>query len=318
MLDLRMRQRSAFPYLLLFGGVTITSCSAVLITLAKDAGAHPLAISFGRLGLAALILTPLTWRDGAPAIRRLSRRDLALGLLAGVCLAIHFAAWIWSLAFTSVASSTALVTTNPIFVALVSFLVWGERPSRPALAGVGLAVLGSALIALSDSGGGSGSAPLLGDLLALIGALFVSGYLLIGRDLRRRLHVLPYIWLVYSSAALILLIAMLLAGATLIGFPGYVYLLLLALALGPQLLGHTSFNWAVKYLSTTFVAVATLGEPIAATLIALVVFPEQRLQPLQVAGGLVLLGGIAVATLAESRDARARKTETELRELAAP
>jgi drug/metabolite transporter (DMT)-like permease len=296
----------------------ITSTSAILITLVKDAGLHPLAISAGRLGLAALILTPLTWRDGAPEIRRLSRRDLLLGLLGGFFLAIHFAAWIWSLALTSVASSTALVTTNPIFVALVTYLIWGERLSRPALFGVVLSILGSALIGFSDSEGGSGSKPLLGDLLALVGALFVTGYLLIGRDLRHRLNILPYIWLVYSSAAVFLGIAMLVARQTLLGFPTSVYLLLLALAVGPQLLGHTSFNWAIKYLSATFIAVTILGEPIAASLLAIVVFPDQRLQPLQVAGGIVLLIGIAVATLAESRGRQQAKATAELQEIAAP
>jgi len=211
-----------------------------------------------------------------------------------------------------------LVTTNPIFVALVSYLMWGERLSRRALLGVGLSILGSALIAFSDSGGGGGPNPLLGDFLALVGALFVTGYLLIGRDLRRRLHILPYIWLVYSSAAVLLLVAMLLAGQSLLGFPSYVYGLLLALAVGPQLLGHTSFNWAIKYLSATFIAVTILGEPIAASLLALVVFPEQQLQPLQVAGGVVLLLGIAVATLAESRSGQRAKASAELQEIGAP
>lgn len=313
-----MRHRSSLPYLVLIGGVMITSSAAILITLAKNAGMQPLAISAGRLSFAALILTPVTWRDGAPEIRRLSRRDLALGLLGGAFLAVHFAAWIWSLALTSVASSTALVTTNPIFVALVSFVLWRERIGRRVLIGVGLSVLGSALVAFSDRTGGSGSNPLLGDFLALVGAIFVTGYLLIGRDLRRRLHILPYIWLVYSSAAVFLLIWMVLARQSMLGFPRGVYLLLLGLAVGPQLLGHTSFNWAIKYLSATLIAVVILGEPIGSTLLALIVFPEQRLQWLQVAGGLLLLAGIAVATLAESRDARQVKVEGELQEIAAP
>ena len=313
-----MHQRSSLPYFVLIGGVMITSIAAILITLAKNAGMHPLVISAGRLIFAALILTPLTWRDGAPEIRRLSRRDIGLALLGGAFLAVHFAAWIWSLALTSVASSTALVATNPIFVALVSFLLWRERIGRRALIGIGLSVLGSVLIGFSDRNGGSGSNPLLGDVLALVGAIFVTGYLLIGRDLRRHLHILPYIWLVYSSAAIFLLIWMALAGQSLLGFPPGIYLLLLALAVGPQLLGHTSFNWAIKYLSATLIAVVILGEPIGSSLLALIVFPEQRLQALQVAGGVLLLAGIVVATLGESRDERQIKMEGELQEIAAP
>ena len=313
-----MRRRSFLPYLMLMGGVLVASTAAIMITVLKDAGVHPLAISAGRLGFAALILTPLTWYDGAPQIRTLSRRDFGLALLGGAFLAVHFAAWITSLALTSVASSAALVTTNPIFVALITFLLWGERIGRRTLAGVAVSVLGSILIAFSDRSGGSGSNPLLGDLLALIGAIFVTGYLLVGRELRRHMHILPYIWLVYSTAALILLIWMALAGATLFGFSPGVYGLLLALAVGPQLLGHTAFNWAIKYLSATFVAVAILGEPISSTVLALVVFPDQRLQPLQLVGGVVLLAGIVVATLGESRDERGIKTDAELQEIGAP
>ena len=294
-----MRQHPALPYLVLLGGVLIASTAAIMITLVRQAGVDPITIATGRIAIAAVILTPIALVSARDDLRRLSRRDIGLALLSGAFLAVHFAAWISSLAFTSVASSTALVTTNPIFVALVSFVLWRERISRRAALGIALTLLGSALIALSDQSGGSGSNPLLGDLLALIGAIAVTGYFLIGRELRRRLHILPYIWLVYSAAAVVLLVWMLLAGGSLRGLPSTVYLLLLALALGPQLLGHTAFNWSIKYLSATFVTVAILGEPISSTILALMLLPEQGLQPLQVAGGAVLLAGIAVATLAE-------------------
>ena len=293
------RPGSSLPYFVLLGGVMMASTAAILITLAKNAGVHPLSIAAGRITLAALILTPIAWSRHAADIRRIGRRDVGLALLSGTFLALHFAAWISSLAFTSVASSTALVTTNPIFVALVSFVLWGERIGRRAIGGIALTILGSALIALSDRSGGSGSNPLLGDVLALVGAICATGYFLLGRELRRRLHILPYIWLVYSTAAVLLLLWMLLAGQSLLGFSPGVYLLLLGLAVGPQLLGHTAFNWAIKYLSATFVTVAILGEPIGSTLLALLLLPNQGLQGLQVAGGVLLLLGIAVATLAE-------------------
>ena len=298
-----MRRRSALPYFVLLGGVLIASTAAIMITLAQNAGAHPLSIAAGRITFAAVVLTPIAWYRGGAEIRSVGRRDLWLALLSGAFLAVHFAAWISSLAYTSVASSTALVTTNPIFVALVSFVLWRERISRRAVLGIGMTIFGSLLIAISDSGGGSGSNPLLGDVLALIGALSGTGYFLIGRELRRRLGILPYIWLVYSAAAMLLLLWMGLAGQSLLGLSPRTYLLLLGLALGPQLLGHTSFNWAVKYLSATFVTVAILGEPIGSTIFALLIFPNQDLRLLQVAGGVALLIGIVVATLAE-RQAR--------------
>jgi len=295
--------RPSFPYLVLVIGVLIASTASIMITGALALGLSPLTIAAGRVVLASLILTPIAWGRAGPALRQVTRRDLWLALAAGACLAAHFATWISSLAYTSVASSTALVTTNPVFVALATWLIYRERLSLGTWVGVLLTVGGSLLIALSDSGGNSGaSAPLLGDGLALLGALAVSGYFLLGRQLRTRLSLLPYIWLVYTATAIGLLGVMALAGQSLLGLPPMGYVLILGLALGPQLLGHTAFNWAIKYLSPTLVTVAILGEPLGSTVLALVIF-HQPLQPLQLLGGAVLLGGIAVATLAERRAA---------------
>lgn len=295
-----MQNRAFFPYLVLFIGVLIASTAAIMIRGAQALGVNSLTIGAGRLTFAAIVLTPIAWSRAGTELRQLRRRDLLLALGSGVFLALHFATWITSLAYTSVASSTALVTTNPIFVALASWLILRERLSAGSWAGVLLTVLGSAIIGFSDSGGGSGANPLLGDVLALLGAVTVSGYFLVGRNLRNHLSLLPYIWLVYSAAAVIMLIAMTLAGYSLWGLDGRVYLLLLGLALGPQLLGHTAFNWAIKYLSATIVTVAILGEPIASALLAIFLL-NQPVQALQIVGGAVLLLGIAVATLAERR-----------------
>lgn len=290
--------RSVAPYLVLAVGVLIASTSSILITGAITIGVPPLTIAAGRIALAALILTPIAWGRSGREIRQISRRDLILALAAGAFLSAHFATWISSLAYTSVASSTALVTTNPIWVALATWLIFRERLGLGTWLGVMLTVGGSLLIGLSDSGGGGGSAPLLGDLLALAGAITVSGYFLIGRKLRARVALLPYIWLVYSASAVGLLVIMALSGQSLLGLPPAGYLLILGLALGPQLLGHTAFNWAIKYLSPTLVTVAILGEPIGSAALALAIF-QQPLQPLQLLGGAVLLVGIAVASLAE-------------------
>ena len=298
-----INKRPGLPYLVLFGGVLIASTAAIMITGAQQLGASSLTIAAGRLVFASLILTPLAWGRAGGELRRVGKPDLLLALGAGVVLAVHFAAWVSSLAYTSVASSAAFVATNPIWVALASWLVFHERLSRGVWLGVGLTVLGSLLIALSDGGAGGGPNPLLGDALALLGAVCVSGYFLIGRSLRARLSTLAYIWLVYSSAAVILLLWMALDGGSLRGLDVRIYLLLLGLAVGPQLIGHTSFNWAIKYLSATFVTVAILGEPIASALLAIVLL-GQPVQPLQLAGGAVLLAGIAVASLAETRTPR--------------
>lgn len=312
-----MRERPFFPYLVLLSGVLIASTAAIIINQAITLGAHPLTISAGRMGIAALILTPIAWGTKGAELRRIERRDWGLGLLAGAFLALHFATWISSLAYTSVASSTALVTTNPVFVALISWLVFREKLPWGVWLGVLLTVCGSALVGFSDSSGGSGSNPLLGDLLALLGAMAVTGYFLVGRSVRNRLSILPYIWLVYSAAGVVLLLWMTLAGQSLFGLSPLVYLLLLGLAIGPQLLGHTAFNWAIKYLSATFVTVAILGEPIGATIIALF-WLDQPLQPLQILGGAVLLLGIGVATLAEHQRPAAAVEVAEVEAVVAP
>lgn len=292
-----MQQRTFLPYLVILIGVVIVSTAAVMITTAQKLGVDSLSIAAGRLTFAALILTPIAWNRRGAELRQIKRRDWLWALLSGAFLAIHFAAWITSLAYTSVASSTALVATNPIFVALASWLILRERLHWSVWIGVLLTVLGSILIGFSDRSG-TGANPLLGDTLALLGAICASGYFLLGRRLRAHVSILPYIWMVYSAAATILLLWMMLAGQSLLGLPPIVYLLLLGLAVGPQLLGHTSFNWAIKYLSATFVTVAILGEPVGSAILAYVLL-RQPVQRLQLIGGAALLLGIVVATLAE-------------------
>jgi drug/metabolite transporter (DMT)-like permease len=295
-----MSRRSALPYLALIAGVLVASTASIMIREAQGAGMPSLSVAAGRLGLAAVILTPLALARSRPELRALGRRDLLLALGAGAFLAVHFASWISSLAYTSVASSAALVSTNPIWVGLASLLLFRERLGWRGLAGIALTIGGTLVIGLSDSGNSAQPAPLLGNSLALLGALAGSCYLLIGRNLRRRVSVLSYIWLVYSAAAVILLAVALLAGQPILGFPPYVYLLLLGLAVGPQLLGHTSFNYALGALSATFVAVALLGEPIGSAILAMIVFRE-AVAPLQLAGIALLLAGIALASREEAR-----------------
>jgi drug/metabolite transporter (DMT)-like permease len=306
-----MHKNSFLPYVVLLGGVIAVASAAIMIRLLQQPPigmAAPL-IAAGRLGLAALILLPPALLRARPELRALRWRDLLLGVGAGVLLAVHFDAWIASLSYTSVASSVALVATNPLWVALLSLLLFGERPAPLVLLGVLLAMAGSALIGLSDSRGSAAPNALLGDCLALLGALAVSGYFLIGRELRRRLSLLAYIWLVYTSAALVLLgVALVSVGGRageLAAFPPLAYVLLLLLAIGPQLLGNSSFNWALRYLSATFITVALLGEPIGSALLALLLFGEQ-FAPLQFAGFVLLLAGIVAAARGEGRGAGAK------------
>ena len=294
-------QQYWLPYAILALAVLIVSSAAILIRFAQAEGASSLAIAAWRLAIAAAILAPIAMRKCRPQIAAMTKREWMLGLLAGIFLALHFAAWISSLGYTSVASSTALVTTNPVWIALVSWLVFREKLAIWLVIGIAAAIGGSALIFLSDAQHATNTASdhsLRGNVLAVIGSLTVCGYLLIGRKLRATITLLPYIWLVYSAAALTLMLTAAFNGVALFGYSTLAWSCLIALALGPQLLGHTAFNWALKHVSATFIAIAILGEPIGSALLAWLIFDE-RFTPLQLAGFCLLLTGIFLASRGE-------------------
>jgi drug/metabolite transporter (DMT)-like permease len=296
----------------------IAATSSILVRLAQNSGAPSLVIATWRLIVAAIILTPIAWTRRSHELRRLPGHDIRLGIFAGVFLAIHLATWIYSLEFTSVASSAALVTTNPLWIALAVFFLFGERLSRNTLIGLAAALAGSVLVAFSDGGvlvieagpmiqfnwqnlltpAGKADTALLGDGLALVGAFMASAYLLVGRNLRTRLSTMAYVWLVYTAAMVTLVGFSLLAGPPLFGYTWLVYLWIFLLAIGPQLVGHTSFNWALAHLSTTFVALSILGEPIGSAIFAYFLFGE-TFAPIQLVGFVLLLAGIGMGVLGE-------------------
>jgi drug/metabolite transporter (DMT)-like permease len=293
------------PYLVLAGGVLVASTASILIRLAQAEGVASLTIAAMRMGLAALILLPFAWPRLRAEVPRLVPRHLRLALVSGVCLAVHFWSWITSLAYTSVASSTVLVTTNPIWVGLASLLILRERLPAAGIVGILLSIAGTGLIFAADTHAGATAtyaAPALGNGLALVGAISASAYLLIGRGLRAHLGLLSYIWLAYATAAGLLWIGVAASGSQVLGFSAFAYLMLLALAIGPQLLGHTAFNWSLRHLSATFVALSILGEPVGSALLAYFIFDE-KLTALQLAGFALILAGIFVAARAEHRSA---------------
>jgi drug/metabolite transporter (DMT)-like permease len=227
------------------------------------------------------------------------RNRLLMVIAAGFFLALHFASWISSLAYTSVASSTALVTTNPIWIALISWLVFREKLSRPLVAGIVVAMLGSVCIFLADASldasTKTASNPLLGNGLALIGSLTVCGYLLIGRRLSATVPTLVYITSVFAAAVFFLGLFAVFAGVQLGGFSPSGWWFLLALALGPQLMGHGGINWSLKFLTPAVVALAILAEPVGAAVLAWLWLGES-FRPLQLVGFMLLMAGIYLAT----------------------
>lgn len=295
------------PYAVLAVGVVIVSTASILIRFAHLGGASSLTIAALRLTFATLVLTPYAWPRVRTEVTAAPSALLALPVVSGLVLALHFATWITSLEYTSVASSAVLVTTNPIWVGLAAWL-WLKEPLRPlAIAGIALGMAGGLTVFVSDAGetAVAGSNTLLGNGLALVGALAASAYLLIGRRVRDRLSLLAYVWIAYGTAAVALLVVAAAAGRPLIGLPAMVYVLILALALGPQLIGHTTFNWAIRRLPAPTVAMAILGEPVGAALLAWWLFDETA-STLQLAGFALLLAGIYLTARAESAPAQSR------------
>jgi drug/metabolite transporter (DMT)-like permease len=298
-----MSQRSSpprwLPFLVLGIGLAAISFGAILARLAQGSGLPSLAIAALRLGLAALIISPVALWQSRRALLAMTSRQLLLAGGAGFFLALHFASWISSLEYTSVASSTALVTTNLLWIAIASFVLFGEKPGPLMATGMAISIAGSLMIFWSDgSSGAPGSNPLLGNFLAIVGSWCFSAYLLLGRRLRRELPLAAYVWLAYGAAALFLLLACRVAGVALAGYGAPAYLLALGLALGPQLLGHTSYNWSLKHVSSTFVAVVTLGEPVGSAALAWIFFAESFAR-VQGIGFALLLVGIYLAARGE-------------------
>ena len=282
------------PYLVLALGVFSVSWGAILVRLAA---APALWVGAFRLFAASLILTPFALSRSSVELRQMSRRDLGLIAASGIFLGVHFATWISSLSYTSVASSVALVSTTPLFVGLAARFLFGQRVSSQMFLGIALAALGAAIIGWGDLRT-SGEA-IWGDSLALLGAVTVAAYFLIGRNLRRRISLLAYVTPTYWTATVVLGLALLLSGQPVLGYPVETYRMVLLLALGPQILGHSSFNWALGYLSPTFVTVMILGEPVGSTILAYLVLHE-RPSALKLLGGAVILIGIYLCSRAEA------------------
>lgn len=290
-------------YLFLLAGVAATSMAAIFIRLAQLDGAPSLLIAVGRLTLSALLISPVVLRRHRGALANLTRTDLLLALASGAFLALHFVLWITSLELTSVLISVVFVTSGPLWVALMEVVFLRARLSRLAVFGLMLATGGGILIGLSGSGDTQpGPQPLLGALMALGGAITVAAYFVIGRKLRARIELLPYIWLVYGIAALLLIALALLTGTSASGMPGSAWMWIALTSLLPQLIGHTSFNYALRYMSATYVSIAAQLEPILSAVAAMVLL-GQIPTLLQGVGSALILSGVVTASAAQEQAA---------------
>jgi drug/metabolite transporter (DMT)-like permease len=268
-------------------GILAISTASLFIKLCD---APALTIAAYRVGVASVVLIPFA------AHRRVWRKwgwhPLRKCILSGLFLSLHFAFWIASLKYTSVASSVVLVTTHPIFVGVGAWLFLQERLSFNLILGIVFSVLGGGLIGYGDMA--LSKQALYGDGLALLGAVAASGYLMMGRAIRKEQDLLSYVFPVYSTAGLVLVILSLLFRKPFFGYSSTTYLLFFLLALIPQLIGHTAFNWALKYFPASMVAIAILGEPVGSTALAYF-FLNEPLTPSKALGGILIFIGVVAA-----------------------
>lgn len=299
------RLRFLLP-LALVAAIAAVSTASIFIRFAQ-ADAPSLVIAALRLTFATLLLAPLALSRHRTELQTLTRKEITLTVFSGLFLAAHFATWITSLEYTTVASSAVFVSTGPLWVALLSPFLLNERLSRASLFGLALALIGGTVVGLSDAcvlhngiqcpelGQVLQGQVMWGNFLALAGAWAVTGYLILGRKLRAKMSLVTYIFLVYGIAALGLIVVMFAASQSPLGYPLQAYVWIFLLALIPQIIGHSTFNWALGYLPAAFVAVTTLGEPVGSAVLAFFILQETP-SAIMVFGGMLILFGIYLAS----------------------
>ena len=288
-------------YFVIAMGIIAVSFGSIFIKLAQAEGIPSLLIAAARMTIASLALTPVIVRSHQIEMRSLSRRQLTLAAASGLFLAIHFASWIKSFEYTIVLVSVVLVNTNPLWSAALEVIFLRTRLTRVILFSLIIGVIGSIIVALpAQQITTFGNNPLLGSLLALIGAVAVAIYFVIGRKMRTSLSLVPYIWLVYGCAAIFLIIVVILTGTPVTGYSLKGYLWLVAMALVPQLIGHSSFNFALKYFPASYVGIAGQLEPVLSAILAFLLFTEIPAS-VQLIGSIIILSGVILASLSQSR-----------------
>jgi drug/metabolite transporter (DMT)-like permease len=304
----------ASVYIVLFFGVMAIAVSSIFVKLAQTEGIPSLLVAASRLLIAAALLTPITLNRYWSNIRNLTQRDFGLALVSGLFLAIHFASWVTSLEYTSVLISVVFVTSSPLWVALLEFFFLQAKMPRLVIIGLLIAIAGGLFIGFGGAGNtdatvtGDSQRDVIGGALSLIGAVSFAVYLIIGRNLQQgdskrkteKLPVIPYIWLVYGSAGLILAVPVLFMRIPLTGYSVTAYLWLIATAVVPQLIGHSSLNYAVGYMPATLVSMITQLEPIGSAILAYFIFSELPL-PLQILGSVIIIIGVMLATIGQRK-----------------
>jgi len=281
--ELRIRVPAAMTL-----AIAALSFASIFITKLESAQVPPLVIAFYRMAIATALLLPPALAFRRKEIGALARNDFGLLALGGLCLAIHFGAWITSLKYIPIATSVVLVNSHPLFVVIASYMFLGERPARRSI--IGTAVGFAGMIVISKDAFTGLQLALKGDGLALIGALAVVGYFVVGRKARERISLLGYVTPVYAVCSVILLLFVVVSGDALAPYSANVWAYLAALAIVPTIIGHSLFNWSIKHVRPTAISITFLGEPVVAGLLALVFFGQRPPLATFIGGALVLAG----------------------------
>ena len=276
--------------LIIILGVIGVSLSAPLVRIST---APAMILAFYRVAMASVILLPYVLVRNREEMKGMTKKDWILAMISGVCLGLHFSLYFESLRYTSIASSVVFVDTEVFFVALIMLMVFKEKIPPLGWAGIMATFLGSVIIALSDSGSGEGA--LLGDMIALTGAVVVAVYTIIGKVLHQRISTTTYTLLVYIAASLTILVLLLITGVPLTGYQPVDYWAAFGMAVFCTLLGHSVFSWGLKYESAAFISNSKLLEPVFASLIGIVLFREIP-RPAVILGGLIVIGGVFLYT----------------------
>lgn len=281
--ELRIRVSAAMTL-----AITALSFASIFVTKLEAAEVPPMVIAFYRMAITTALLLPPALAFRRKEIAALARKDFGLLALGGLCLAIHFGAWITSLKYIPIATSVVLVNSHPLFVVIASYLFLGERPARRSLLGTAVGLAGMVVIS-KDAFSGIQLA-LKGDSLALIGALAVVGYFIVGRKARARISLLGYVTPLYAVCSVILLIFVVVSRDALAGYNASAWAYLAALAIVPTIIGHTLFNWSIKHVRPAAISLTFLGEPVVAGLLALIFFGQRPPLATFIGGAFVLVG----------------------------
>ena len=290
---------------MLAAGIFVISFAAILINLAE---APPIIIAFYRMFFSSLLITPyfiFKHRDKASLF--LDYRPAIVGFF----LAIHFILWITSFEYTNVANAVIFVAMQPLFTLILELLFAREDLRQGVVFGVLLALLGSIIISIGDIN--LLFTKIWGDLLALAASFFAASYLFIGRSLRKEVDYFPYIYIIYTYAAIFLGIFAFAKGLSFTGYGGVNYLYFLAMAAGPTLIGHSVLNYSVRFVPTTIVSLSILGEPIITTLLAWWILDE-GITMVTFLGGLFILGGIYLSVTRKEQTDEVEKEEVLINE----